>query len=117
MNVLFVCTLNKARSVTAERLYRRTPGLSVRSAGTSDRAVHQISEADLAWADRVVVFEVEQERRIRAAFSGDLPEIVDVGVPDEYNADDPELVVALRDALEPLLGEPGMQPDDRLVTE
>ncbi len=107
MNVLFVCTLNKARSITAERLYRRTPGLSVRSAGTSDRAAHQINEADLAWADRVVVFEVEQERWIRATFGGDLPEIVDVGVADEYNADDPALIAELTDALTPLLGPPG----------
>lgn len=107
MNVLFVCTLNKARSVTAERLYRRTPGLSVRSAGTSDRAAHQVNEADLAWTDRVVVFEVEQERWIRVTFGGDLPEIVDVGVPDDSNADDPALVAALTDALMPLLGLPG----------
>ncbi len=106
MNVLFVCTLNKARSVTAERLYRHAPGLSVRSAGTSDRAAHQINEADLAWADKVVVFEVEHERWIRATFGGDLPEIVDAGVPDEYNADDPELIAELTDALTPLLGRP-----------
>ena len=109
MNVLFVCTLNKARSATAERLYRRTPGLSVRSAGTSDRAAHQINEADLAWADRVVVFEVEQERWIRATFAGDLPEIVDVGVADEFNADDPELVAELTDALSPVLGSPAQR--------
>lgn len=63
--------------------------------------------ADLAWADRVIVFEVEQERWIRATFAGDLPEIVDVGVPDEYNVDDPDLVAALTDALLPILGEPG----------
>ncbi len=106
MNVLFVCKLNKARSVTAERLYRRTPGLSVRSAGTSDRAAHQINEADLAWADRVVVFEVEHERWIRATFDGDLPKIVEVGVPDEFNADDPELIAELTDALIPMLGPP-----------
>jgi len=109
VNVLFVCTLNKARSATAERLYRRAPGLSVRSAGTSDRAAHQINEADLAWADRVVVFEVEQERWIRATFAGDLPEIVDVGVADEFNADDPELVAELTDALSPVLGSPAQR--------
>ncbi len=106
MNVLFVCTLNKARSVSAARLYRRTPGLSVRSAGTSDRAAHQINEADLAWSDLVVVFEVEQERWIRTTFGGDLPEIVDAGVPDDYNADDPALIAELTDALSPMPGLP-----------
>ena len=107
MNVLFVCTLNKARSVTAERLYRRTPGLSVRSAGTSLRSAHQMNEADLAWADRVLVFEAEHERWIRDTFGGDLPEILNVGVPDDYTVDDPALEAELVDALLPLLGNPG----------
>jgi predicted protein tyrosine phosphatase len=107
VKVLFVCTLNKARSVAAEKLYRGTPGMQVRSAGTSDRAVHQIDEGDLAWADRVIVFEPGHERWIRDTFSGDLPEIVDAGVPDDFNVGDPALVAALRDALEPLLGPPG----------
>ena len=107
VKVLFVCTLNKARSVAAERLYRRTPGLSVRSAGISDRAAHQVTEADLVWADRVVVFEAEHERWIRATFSGDLPEILDAVVPDDFNDGDPALESELIDALTPLLGTPG----------
>ncbi len=100
-------TLNKARSVAAERLYRGTPGMQVRSAGISDRAARQVSEDDLAWADRVVVFEPAHERWIRDTFNGDLPPIVDAGVPDEYAAGDPALVAALRDALADLLGPPG----------
>lgn len=104
MNVLFVCTLNKARSVTAERLFRRSPGLSVRSAGISDRAAHQITENDLMWADRVVVFENTHENWIRSTFSGDLPEIIDVGIDDNYSADDPELISELTEVLMPILG-------------
>jgi predicted protein tyrosine phosphatase len=107
VNLLFVCTLNKARSTTAASLYRRTPGISVRSAGTSDRAVHQLNETDLIWADRVVVFEAEHELWIRATFEGDLPEIAQAGIPDEYNAGDPALVAELSEALTPLLGPPG----------
>ena len=107
MNVLFVCTLNKARSVTAEHLFRRVPGLSVRSAGTSKRAAHQVDENDLAWADLVVVFEAEHERWLRDTFDGELPRIVDVGVPDEYRQDEPRLLAELVEALEPLLGRPG----------
>jgi protein-tyrosine phosphatase len=107
VNVLFVCTLNKARSVTAERLYRRTPGLSVRSAGIDERAAHQVNEADLAWADRVVVFEAKHERLIRDTFAGDLPEIIDVGVPDIFNAEDPALVAELVEVLTPVLGASG----------
>lgn len=104
MNVLFVCTLNKARSVTEERLYRRMPGLSVRSAGTSDRAAHQVTESDLTWADRVIVFEAAHEQWIRATFSGELPEIVDVGVVDDYNADEPPLIAELKEVVSALIG-------------
>ena len=106
MNVLFVCTLNKARSVVAARLYRRTPGLAVRSAGTSDRAAHQVTAHDLRWADRVIVFEPAHARWLRATFAAPLPEIVDAGVDDAYTATDPELVDELCAALTPLLGAP-----------
>lgn len=110
MNVLFVCTLNKARSITAERLYRRTPGIAVRSADTSDRAVHRVNEADLAWADRVIVFEPAHERWILDTFGGDLPEIVEAWVEDDYVAEDPALIAELTDVLPSLLGPPGRAP-------
>lgn len=103
MRVLFVCTLNQARSVSAERLFRRVPGLQVRSAGTSDRARHQVTEDDLAWADTVIVFEPAHERWLRATFAGDLPEIIDVGIPDRFAAEDPELLAELREVVGPLL--------------
>ncbi|QOV69188.1 hypothetical protein IP582_01865 [Citrobacter sp. BDA59-3] len=35
MNVLFICSRNQWRSPTAEQVFRRYPGLNVRSAGTS----------------------------------------------------------------------------------
>ncbi len=104
MNVLFVCTLNRARSVVAEQLYRRTSGLRVRSAGVDARAAHQLDEADLAWADQVLVFEPAHARWITDTFAGELPPIIDAGVPDEFSAQDPALVAALYDALEQILG-------------
>jgi predicted protein tyrosine phosphatase len=104
LNVLFVCTLNKARSITAERMYRRTPGIRVRSAGISERAAHQVVEADLEWADRVIVFAPEHERWIRDTFTGALPEIIDVGVADDHAVDAPGLIAELAIVLPPALG-------------
>ena len=104
MRVLFVCTLNKARSVTAERLYRSAPGIQVRSAGIDPRAAHQLNENDLAWADLVVTFGHEHGAWIRATFVGDLPRIVDLGIPDEFAANDPALIRELEEILSPIIG-------------
>ena len=57
-----------------------------------------------------MVFEVGHERSIRETFSGDLPEILDVGVEDDYTVNDRALEAALVDALLPLLGPPGRSP-------
>lgn len=106
MNVLFVCTLNKARSVTAERLYRSTRGLQVRSAGIDPRAAHQLNENDLAWADLVVTFGTEHAAWIKETFTGDLPRIVDLGIPDEFAANDSALLSELEETLTPVIGPP-----------
>jgi hypothetical protein len=34
MNILFVCTINKMRSLTAERIYQKDERFKVKSAGT-----------------------------------------------------------------------------------
>lgn len=107
MNVLFICSLNHARSIAAERLYRRTPGLGVRSAGIDPRARHRVNEKDLVWADRIFVFEPGHESWIRRSFAGNPPEIVNLGIPDDFTVDDPRLVAELRESLEPMLGKPG----------
>ena len=88
-HALFVSTLNRARSVIAERLFHRHPGLQAASAGTSDRAVHRITADDLIWADLVIVFDAEHGHSIRQGFPGSLPTIVQAGIADEYPIDDP----------------------------
>ncbi len=108
VNVLFVCTRNRARSIAAERLFQRPPGLTVRSAGTSSLAARRVDAQDLAWAALLVVFELAHERWLRATFAGDLPTIIDAGIPDAFTLDDPALRAALHDSLKPLFGPPGL---------
>src|SRR5881628_2566882 len=55
LRILFVCAMNKQRSVTAECLYRKDARLDVRSAGVRSEANRRVSEDDLRWADVVFV--------------------------------------------------------------
>jgi predicted protein tyrosine phosphatase len=102
LNVLFICGRNLRRSPTAERLYRKDPRLSVRSAGVSDSSPRRVRETDLLWADLVLVMERKYAARIRSAFSHmtELPPIESLEIPDEFDLMSEELVELLRVAVE-----------------
>ncbi len=103
--VLFVCEGNLHRSPTAERLYSATPGIDARSAGLSNLARVQVTDDLVAWAD-VVVMERRLlrllTRRFPAAVDG--KEVVALGVPDNFQRDQPELVALLTERLAAVLG-------------
>lgn len=105
LNVLFVCSRNQWRSPTAERVWRKTPGVSVRSAGTSRSARRRLTGPDIAWADLILVMEEEHKSRIVAEFRdvarGKRLHVLDI--PDDYRFMDPELVDLVRDKVEPLI--------------
>jgi predicted protein tyrosine phosphatase len=102
LKVLFVCAMNKQRSVTAERLYRNDARLEVRSAGVRSEANRRISEADLKWADVVFVMEREHKLWITTRFQEmNLPRIDVLEIPDEYDLMDPHLQVILKTMLDP----------------
>jgi predicted protein tyrosine phosphatase len=106
LKVLFVCSLNRWRSPTAEQVWRRDPRVDARSAGTSTGARHPVSADDLAWADVVVVMEDKHRSRLLAQFRALLAHkpmhVLDI--PDEYKYMDPDLVELLRDPVADLLG-------------
>lgn len=98
INVLFVCSRNQWRSPTAERLWRDSPRLNVRSAGTSSSARRVVSAGDLQWADVVLVMESRHRAQLRERFGRELGgvriEVLDI--PDDYEFMDPELVELLQ---------------------
>jgi predicted protein tyrosine phosphatase len=104
-NVLFVCSRNRWRSPTAERIYRRRAGLRVRSAGTSRTAVHPLSAADVAWADVIILMEDKHRSRMTAAFPDAVrhKDIHVLGIPDDYGFMDPDLIDELTAAIDPIL--------------
>lgn len=58
----------KRRSPTAERVFAKDSGVSVRSAGTSPNAKRTVTLNDLRWADLIFVMEQKHSDRIRAKF-------------------------------------------------
>ena len=105
--ILFVCSRNQWRSPTAERVWAREPGISVRSAGTRRNAKRTVTLNDLRWADLIFVMETKHSDRIRATFGrtrwGAPIHVLDI--PDDYGFMDPELVEMVRDLVEPFLDE------------
>ena len=106
--VLFVCEGNVHRSPTAERLYSTTPGVRARSAGLSHLARTQVTEELLRWADAVFVMERRLVRLLRGRFAAAIEgkEVVCLGVPDDFQFQQPELVAVLTERLVPHLGQP-----------
>ncbi|MEM8576411.1 MAG: phosphotyrosine protein phosphatase [Pseudomonadota bacterium] len=105
MNILFVCSMNKWRSPTAEKVFRQVEGVSARSAGTSRKARRQITVQDIRWADVICVMEGKHLSRLRGDFRGELhyKDVHVLDIPDDYRFMDPELVEILREAVEPII--------------
>lgn len=102
LKVLFVCAMNRQRSVTAERLYRKDARLEVRSAGVRSGANRRVREGDLSWADVVFVMERDQKVWITERFQAcALPKIDVLDIPDEFEVMDPELQEILQSLLDP----------------
>ncbi|MGL5834993.1 MAG: low molecular weight protein tyrosine phosphatase family protein [Waterburya sp.] len=104
VNLLFVCSQNRWRSPTGEALYRHDPRVNVRSAGTSTSAKKKISEQDLIWADIVLVMENKHKKIITSQYQNlELPSIMVLDIPDDYQYMAEELVEMLKASTEHVL--------------
>jgi len=101
MKILTICTANLHRSVTLAAMLNATEGCEARSAGTHpSQGRNRITENDLKWADRVVVFEHDHWRYLRNHFFKFYVAMPthNLRVPDEYQAMTPELFQVLQEA-------------------
>lgn len=103
LKILFVCAQNKKRSPTAERIYKNDTRLAVRSAGVRSNAQRVLSESDLKWADVVFVMEHTHKARIKSRFTGVVPSIQVLDIPDDFEFMDVELQDTLRSILDPVI--------------
>ena len=92
--VLFVCSLGKLRSRTAELLCL-FGGLEARCCGTDEAALYSVNDALLREADLVICMEREHARALREFSHYDASAVVTLGIRDVYNRLDAELVETL----------------------
>ena len=104
-NVLFVCTQNRMRSPTAEKVFRDYPGIEARSAGIGFTSENYVEEYLIKWADIVIVMEMRHRDYIQNKFrkAADDTHIICLGIPDEYNYMDYDLVDLLKERVTPFL--------------
>ena len=99
--LLFICSQNKWRSLTAERLFDGHPHYEARSAGTEPGARVRVTAGHLGWADAVFVMERRHAERLREKFAEALrgKPLTVLRIPDKYRFGDSQLVALLREKL------------------
>jgi predicted protein tyrosine phosphatase len=103
--LLFICSQNRWRSLTAERLFDGHPYYEARSAGTEPGARVRVTAGHLGWADVIFVMERRHADRLRVKFAPQLAgkALICLRIPDEYQFQDPKLQMLLRERLQPHL--------------
>jgi predicted protein tyrosine phosphatase len=99
--LLFICSRNKIRSLTAEKLMEGVPGYRVASAGTQPGARVVVTSGQIRWADLIFCMEKSHLQKIRARFSEALEgkQVITLHIPDEYQFMAEELIDELRSKL------------------
>lgn len=103
MNLLFICSRNRRRSLTAEKLFDGRSGQRAFSAGTEPGARVKLTPGMLSRADIIFCMEKKHLRRIREKYADIAADkrIVCLNIPDDYEFMDEELC----DLLESGVGE------------
>ena len=103
--VLFVCSRNRRRSPTAERMFADHPGIETASAGLAPDAEEPLTSDHLEGVDLIFVMEQAHRTKLNRAFGRYLrgARIVCLDIPDDYTYMQPELVELLRSRVTPHL--------------
>ena len=107
--LLFVCSQNRLRSLTAEAIYQGFPGYAVKSAGTEPGARIRVNDGHIGWADIIFVMEKKHGRILKETFGEALSgkKVVCLRIPDVYQYMEPALIDELKAALSGYVEVPG----------
>lgn len=105
MNLLFLCSQDKRRSLTAEKLFDGYNGHNVRSAGTESNSRIKVTAGLIGWADVIFCMEKKHLRRIREKYADVLAgkQVITLNIPDDYEYMDEELQELLLSAVDEYL--------------
>jgi len=108
MRVLFVCSQNRLRSPTAEAVFAAYEGLETLSAGVDADAVTPVDAELIEWAEIIFAMENSHRNKLRQRFGKllDGKRLVVLGIRDDYDYMQPELVEILKRKVPPHL--PGL---------
>lgn len=97
-HLLFICSQNRLRSPTAERVFSQWPGIEARSAGLNSDATLPLSPDLIEWAHVIVVMEQTHKKKLTKKFRAHLTgkPVISLGIPDDYEFMQPELVDLLK---------------------
>ena len=108
LRVRFLCSRNRQRSPTAERVFSGRTDLEVASAGLAPDAEEVVTPEMLEWAE--VIFVMEKRRRVTLQRRFGLylrhAKVVCVDIPDRFEFMDRDLVGRLRHSVKTILGIP-----------
>jgi len=97
MKLLFLCSQNKRRSLTAEKIFNGYNGHEARSAGTESNARIKVTSGLLGWAEIIFCMEKKHLRRIKETYPDMVAnkKVVCLNINDDYDYMDRELVEIL----------------------
>lgn len=97
-NLLFVCSRNKRRSLTAEIIFKNNKNFAVKSCGTSPQSRVKINEKLINWADVIYVMEKRHKEIITQQFRSEIQgkTIKILFIPDEFELMDERLIEILK---------------------
>lgn len=102
MHLLFICTYNRWRSLTAEKLFANRAGITAKSAGIASTARIRVTPKLLEWADLIFVMEQRHADYLRENFLTLLTEkkLVCLHISSGYRFNDPDLIELLSESVE-----------------
>src|SRR3954470_1167340 len=106
--LLFICSQNRLRSLTAERLYQGFPNYNVKSAGTSPNARVRVNEGHIGWGDLIFVMEKKNAQLLTGKFGDALARkrVICLRIPDLYRYMEPALIEELKARISPYIAVP-----------